>query len=178
MTALRFNFNMPVGGVVGNIRIPPPKDNNTFYVKELIYRMENTKGEPEVFKQVKELQKKMKSAADEQRNKEDIVDQAKLIINKNKKPLLRDLQVRPYHIKKIKGILECHTNGFRYTPNSNKAETLDIIFSNIKNAFFQPCEKEIFAAIHFRLHEPIMIGKKKTEDVQFYSEVGALIDDI
>lgn len=23
-----------------------------------------------------------------------------------------------------------------------------------------------------------MIGKKKTEDVQFYSEVGALIDDI
>lgn len=43
MTALRFNFNMPIGGVVGNIRIPAAKDN-TFYIKELIYRMENTKG--------------------------------------------------------------------------------------------------------------------------------------
>ena len=92
-------------------------------------------------KQVKELHKKMKTAADEQRNKEDMIDQAKLIINKNKRPLLKELQVRPYHIKKVKGSLECHTNGFRYTPALNKGESIDIIFSNIKNAFFQPCEK-------------------------------------
>lgn len=63
LTALRFNFNMPIGGVVGNIRIPSIKEN-TIYIKELIYRMENSKGEPEVFRQVKELQKKMKTAAD------------------------------------------------------------------------------------------------------------------
>lgn len=25
LTALRFNFNLPIGGVVGNIRIPPTK---------------------------------------------------------------------------------------------------------------------------------------------------------
>ena len=56
-------------------------------------------------KQVKELQKKIKTVADEQRNKEDMVDQAKLIINKNKRPLLKDLQARPYHIKKVKGSL-------------------------------------------------------------------------
>lgn len=49
-----------------------------------------------------------------------MVDQAKLIINKNKRPLLKDLQARPYHIKKVKGSLECHTNGFRYTPVMNK----------------------------------------------------------
>jgi hypothetical protein len=38
LTALRFNFNLPIGGVVGNIRIPPTKDN-TIYIKELIYRI-------------------------------------------------------------------------------------------------------------------------------------------
>ena len=175
MISLRFNFFLPIGGVVGIIKIPPAKDN-TIYIKELIYRMENTGGEPEVSKQIKELQKKMKMIADEQRNKEDMVDQVKLIINKNKKPLLRDLQARPYHIKKIKGILECHINGFRYT--ASKGEVIDVIFSNIKNAFFQPCEKEVFAALHFRLHEPIMIGKKKTDDVQFYAEIGSITEDV
>ena len=54
---------MPIGGVVGNITIPTAKDN-TIYIKELIYRMENSKGEPEVFKQVKDLQKKIKTATD------------------------------------------------------------------------------------------------------------------
>ena len=63
------------------------------------------------------------------------------------------------------GVLECHHNGFRYsTPKSN--ETLDIMFGNIKHAFFQPAQNEMITLLHFRLHNPIMAGKKKTMDVQ------------
>ena len=43
-----------------------------------------------------------------------------------------------------------------------KENIVEIPFSNIRYAFFQPCEKEAIAAIHFRLKDPILIGKKKT----------------
>lgn len=42
---------------------------------------------------------------------------------------------------------------------------------NIKHAFFQPSDKEMITLVHFNLHNPIMVGKKKTTDVQFYTEV-------
>lgn len=43
--------------------------------------------------------------------------------------------------------------------------------SNIKHAFFQPADSEMIALVHFHLINPIMVGKKKTNDVQFYTEV-------
>lgn len=43
--------------------------------------------------------------------------------------------------------------------------------SNIKHAFFQPADSEMIALVHFHLVNPIMVGKKKTNDVQFYTEV-------
>lgn len=43
--------------------------------------------------------------------------------------------------------------------------------SNIKHAFFQPADNEMIALVHFHLTNPIMVGKKKTNDVQFYTEV-------
>jgi nucleosome binding factor SPN SPT16 subunit len=46
-----------------------------------------------------------------------------------------------------------------------------IVFRNIKHAFFQPAEKEMISLVHFHLINPIMVGKKKTNDVQFYTEV-------
>ena len=32
--------------------------------------------------------------------------------------------------------------------------------------------------MHFRLHNPIMVGKKKTDDVQFYTEVGEAVQTL
>lgn len=46
----------------------------------------------------------------------------------------------------------------------------DILFSNIKHLFFQPSAHELIVIIHMHLHTPIMIGKRKTKDVQFYRE--------
>ena len=41
---------------------------------------------------------------------------------------------------------------------------------NIKHAFFQPAEGEMVTLVHFHLINSIMVGKKKTNDVQFYTE--------
>lgn len=65
------------------------------------------------------------------------MDQEKLQLNKSKRPLLRELGIRPNLMnKKAKGSLECHFNGFRYT--AQKGEIIDVVFTNIKNAFIQP----------------------------------------
>jgi nucleosome binding factor SPN SPT16 subunit len=45
------------------------------------------------------------------------------------------------------------------------------MYRNIRHAFFQPADNEMIAIVHFHLHNPIMIGNKKTKDVQFYAEV-------
>ena len=42
---------------------------------------------------------------------------------------------------------------------------------NVKHAFYQPAENEMITLVHFHLIHPIMVGKKKTSDVQFYAEV-------
>ena len=42
---------------------------------------------------------------------------------------------------------------------------------NIKHAFFQPAKGEMIVLLHFRLKNPIMLNKRKVEDVQCYAEV-------
>jgi nucleosome binding factor SPN SPT16 subunit len=37
----------------------------------------------------------------------------------------------------------------------------DILFSNVKHLFFQPCDNELLVVVHIHLKSPIMIGKKK-----------------
>lgn len=45
------------------------------------------------------------------------------------------------------------------------------MYRNIKHAIFQPAENEMITVLHFHLHNPIMVGTKKTKDVQFFVEV-------
>jgi nucleosome binding factor SPN SPT16 subunit len=40
---------------------------------------------------------------------------------------------------------------------------IDLLFSNIKHLFFQPCAHELIVIIHVHLKAPIMIGKKKAK---------------
>ena len=86
-------------------------------------------------------------------------------------PRLADLTMRPQLSgKKSLGTLEAHTNGLRFT--SKKGEAIDVMYANVRNALFQPCEREVSVIIHIHLKNPIMIGKKKSHDVQFLTEVG------
>jgi Xaa-Pro aminopeptidase len=49
-------------------------------------------------------------------------------------------------------------------------QRVDILFSNIKHLFFQPCDREMAVIIHIHLKTPILVGKKKTKDIQFFRE--------
>eukprot|EP00957_Ditylum_brightwellii_P111142 8474740-Ditylum_brightwellii.AAC.1 len=71
--------------------------------------------------------------------------------------------------RKTQGNLEAHSNGLRFI--SMRGEIVDIMYPNIKHAIFQPCENEIMVLVHFHLRHPIMLGKKKQQDIQFFTEV-------
>lgn len=76
--------------------------------------------------------------------------------------------------KRVPGRVEIHQNGLRYVhghgSSASSGLALDVPFSNIKHLFFQPSEHELIVIIHVHLINPIMIGKKKSKDVQFYRE--------
>jgi nucleosome binding factor SPN SPT16 subunit len=107
-----------------------------------------------------------------------VVKQAALVLNPSKiNPKLKDLYIRPSLAnKKINGTLEAHTNGFRYT--SVRGDKIDILYSNVSHAFYQPCNNEMIILIHFHLKHAIVFGKRKQTDVQFYTEVGELTTDL
>jgi len=55
---------------------------------------------------------------------------------------------------------------------------VDVLYNNIKSAFFQPCDGEMIILLHFNLKNAILFGKKKHIDVQFYTEVGEITTDL
>jgi nucleosome binding factor SPN SPT16 subunit len=72
--------------------------------------------------------------------------------------------------KRLPGEVEIHQNGLRYKCALKPEHRADVLFSNIKHLFFQPCDSELIVLIHCHLKDPVMIGKKKTRDIQFYRE--------
>jgi nucleosome binding factor SPN SPT16 subunit len=106
----------------------------------------------------------------EKKDMEDVVEQDKLIEIRNRRPhRLDNIYMRPaMESKRIGGAVEIHQNGLRYNHLGN--QKIDILFSNVKHLFFQPCVGELIVIIHVHLVNPIIIGKKKTKDVQFYRE--------
>lgn len=186
-TYLRINFFHP-GATMGRNEGGTYSHPDATFVKEVTYRSINTKEPGEIsapssnlntaFRLIKEVQKRFKTREAEEREKEDLVKQDTLVLSQNKgNPKLKDLYIRPNIVtKRMNGSLEAHTNGFRYI--SVRGDKVDILYNNIKSAFFQPCDGEMIILLHFHLKHAIMFGKKKHVDVQFYTEVGEITTDL
>ncbi|XP_021282525.1 FACT complex subunit SPT16-like [Herrania umbratica] len=151
------------------------KNQGAIYLKEVSFRSKDPRHISEVVQQIKTLRRHVVARESEKAERATLVTQEKLQLAGNRfKPIrLFDLWIRPPfggRGRKIPGTLEVHVNGFRYS-TSRADERVDIMFGNIKHAFFQPAEKEMITLLHFHLHNHIMVGNKKTKDVQFYVEV-------
>ena len=57
----------------------------------------------------------------------------------------RDRGLFFYH----QGTLEAHTNGLRYT--TLKGDKVDLLYNNVKQAFFQPSRSEMIVLLHFHM---------------------------
>ncbi|KAK1401892.1 FACT complex subunit [Heracleum sosnowskyi] len=178
---IRIIFNVP--GTPFN-----PYDSNSLkyqgsiYIKEASFRSRDPRHSSEIVQQIKTLRRQVTSRESERAERATLVTQERLQVGGAKfKPIrLLDLWIRPVfggRGRKLTGTLEAHTNGFRYSTSRND-ERADIMYGNIKHAFFQPAEKEMITLLHFHLHNHIMVGNKKTKDVQFYAEVMDVVQTI
>ncbi|KAH7571270.1 hypothetical protein ACOSP7_013668 [Xanthoceras sorbifolium] len=171
---IRIIFNVP-GTPFSPHDTNSVKHQGSIYLKEVSFRSKDPRHISEVVGVIKTLRRQVMARESERAERATLVTQEKLQLAGNRfKPIkLHDLWIRPVfggRGRKIPGTLEAHVNGFRYG-TSRPEERVDVMFGNIKHAFFQPAEKEMITLLHFHLHNHIMVGNKKTKDVQFYVEV-------
>ncbi|KAF9885437.1 FACT complex subunit spt16 [Aspergillus nanangensis] len=167
---LRINFLSPGQGV-GRKDDQPFEDLSAHFLRNLTLRSKDNNRLAQVAQDITDLRKNALRREQEKKEMEDVVEQDKLIEIRNRRPVkLPDVYLRPpLDGKRVPGEVEIHQNGLRYmSPFRN--EHVDVLFSNVKHLFFQPCAHELIVLIHVHLKTPIMIGKRKTRDVQFYRE--------
>lgn len=157
-----------------------PTKNPGFCFKELCYRSTDHSKMHNLFKSVKDLQKdfKLKGILESQEEDEEAENQ---VLKSQVLGRLKDVKFRPVLSgRKTMGTLELHENGLKFV--STKSETVDIFFSDIKQAFFQPCnrpeENDYLIIIHFHCKKPIKVLNKFYDDVQVFIEAAGSVADI
>ncbi|SCZ96389.1 BZ3500_MvSof-1268-A1-R1_Chr8-2g10162 [Microbotryum saponariae] len=171
-TVLRFMFVTP-GAITGKKEDTPFEDPSATFIRGITYRSLDGFRYAEVHKDITELKKAATKREAERKELADVVEQDRLIELKGKRPIrMTDVQVRPvFDGKRQMGDVEIHSNGIRYQSSLKSEQKIDILFSNMKHLLFQPCDHELIVILHIHLKTPILIGKKKATDVQFFREV-------
>ena len=173
---IRINFNAPTapGATAANATYPANvKFPDLTFLREISYRSSDTKHANYIVQEMRALKRNVSQRETEKAERATLVRQERLVLSHGRVHRLVGLWMQPTfggRGGRKAGTLEAHTNGLRYV-GAKADEQVDVIYSNIKFAFFQPAKKELKTLIHFHLHDAIMIGKKKTKDVQFYMEI-------
>ncbi|KAI9883318.1 MAG: FACT complex subunit spt16 [Watsoniomyces obsoletus] len=168
---LRINFLSPGQGV-GRKDDQPFEDPSAQFVRSLTFRSKDADRMEDIAQQITELRKAALRREQEKKDMEDVVEQDKLVEVRNRRPpRLSDVYIRPATDgKRVPGEVEIHQNGLRYHSPLRPDQRVDILFNNVKHLFFQPSVHELIVIIHVHLRNPIVVGKKKTQDVQFYRD--------
>ena len=178
---LRINFFFPAGTIPKEaspeMRAVLEKFPAMAFFKELSYRIRDASALNSHHRAIRELQKRVKDRQKQEVEERDLVEQTELVILKDRKKeapaTLDDISMLPSIARgssRCVGRLRAHVNGLRFS--SEKQGDVDIIYSNVKYFFYQPPTKDVSKVlIHFYLRHPILVGKKKTKHVQFFTDV-------
>lgn len=170
---LRINFLSPGQGV-GRKDDQPFEDPTAQFVRSLTFRSLDGDRYEEIATRISNMKKEATKKEQAKKEMEDVVEQDKLVEIRNRRPqVLDNVFIRPaMEGKRVPGKVEIHQNGLRYQSPLSSQQRVDVLFSNIKHLYFQPCAHELIVIVHIHLKDPIILGgkNKKTKDVQFYRE--------
>eukprot|EP01047_Picozoa_sp_COSAG01_P058297 COSAG01_NODE_6853_length_3468_cov_28.165331_1_plen_719_part_10 len=171
---LRINLVTP-GLTAAAIANANCKDPSATFVKEFMFRSANINRVNAQFQMINQSKKEWVRRQKETADRDSLVKMESLkMFRGGPPPRLPDCSVRPALPGRGRrtGTLEIHANGIRYKSAQNAP--LDITYQNIKHAFFQAAVNDMksefrddHVRIHFHLRNDIMVGKKKTKDIQF-----------
>ncbi|KAG6331187.1 hypothetical protein ID866_7902 [Astraeus odoratus] len=170
LTYLRINFQTP-GQLAGKKDDTPFEDPDATFIRSVTYRSADSHRFDMISKQITDLKKEVNKREQQKKEMADVIEQDVLAEIKGRRPhKLPEVFVRPaLDGKRLPGEVEIHQNGLRYQSPMG-SQKIDVLFSNIKHLFFQPCDKELLVIVHVHLKAPIMIGKRKAHDIQFFRE--------
>ncbi|KAF5391933.1 hypothetical protein D9757_001726 [Collybiopsis confluens] len=168
-TYLRINLQTP-GQIAGKKEDTPFEDPDATFVRSITYRTTDGHRFDLINKQINDLKRDVNKREAQKKELADVVEQDSLIELKGRRPVkMPESFIRPAPDgKRLPGEVEIHQNGVRY--QSPMGQKVDVLFSNIKHLFFQPCDHELLVIVHIHLRSPIIVGKKKTFDIQFFRE--------
>ncbi|CCM03865.1 uncharacterized protein FIBRA_06015 [Fibroporia radiculosa] len=169
-TYLRVNFQTP-GQLAGKKEDTPFEDPDATFIRSITYRSPDGHRFDSISKQITDLKKEVNKREQQKKEMADVIEQDVLVEVKGRRPVkLPEVFIRPaLDGKRLPGEVEIHQNGLRYQSPMG-SQRVDVLFSNVKHLFFQPCDHELLVIIHVHLKAPIIIGKKKAHDVQFFRE--------
>ena len=173
---LRINF-YSAGQAVGKDAAPSmqaavQRHPDALFVRSLNFMSRDGRNFVDVDQKIKSMLKAHRTQRKEEKETSGVVEQPRLIHRREGAvPKVVDIHMWPSigGRGRTQGTLAAHVNGLLF--QSNKGESLEIIYRNIKSAIFQPCENEHVVLMHFHLRHSILVGKKKFRDLQFYTEV-------
>ncbi|KAJ8589733.1 FACT complex subunit SPT16 [Rhizopogon salebrosus TDB-379] len=167
---LRINFQTP-GQLAGKKDDTPFEDPDSTFIRSVTYRSSDSHRFDTISKQITDLKKEVNKREQQKKEMADVIEQDVLVEIKGRRAhKLPEVFVRPaLDGKRLPGEVEIHQNGLRYQSPMG-SQKIDVLFTNIKHLFFQPCDKELLVIVHIHLKAPIMIGKKKAHDIQFFRE--------
>ncbi|KAI8873416.1 SPT16-domain-containing protein [Ramicandelaber brevisporus] len=176
--ALRFNFVSPgqgagkkdVGsGIIGGGFADP----NATFIRTITFRNTDSVRMQSLFQKITDLKKAQAKREAAKKDLQDLVEQDSLIELKGQRPYrLSEVYPRPQmEGRRSNGSVTIQQNGIRFQHSIRSDLKIDVLFSNMKHLFFQPCDNELLVVLHIHLKHPIMVNKKKTHDIQFIKEV-------
>lgn len=173
---LRINFVTP-GRAFGRAAESDPTtgafmDPQGHFIRSLTVRSSDIGHMQDMFKRIGDMRKSYLARESARKEMSDLVEQASLVEVVGRRPTrLSEVYIRPgLEGRRLPGDVEIHNNGIRYRMQLKGDQKVDILFSNIKHLIFQPCDHDIAVILHIHLKNPIMVGKKKTHDIQFFRE--------
>lgn len=176
---LRVNFFTPGQGKSADDF--PVVSGRRIFIKELSFRCETESADnfDAVLRSFKLVQKSQKQRSIEGEVRDSKQGRPPLELLRTF-PCLRDLNMRPTPpgVRRTLGTLEAHANGFRFR-NKGSVE-VDILYEQVAHVVFEPCVADsLVILIHLHLKEPIVTTvTRKTTDIQFFTEVGTLTEDL
>jgi nucleosome binding factor SPN SPT16 subunit len=147
------------------------------YIKTLNFQARDGRNFVAVEQNIKAALKRLRERRKDEREMVGVREQAKVTVAKGagaQRRVLEDVDAWPPlgGRGRSQGDLSLHADGLIFTSKKG-GEQLQIRYGNIKQAIYQPCEREDKALIHFHLQHPILVNKKQYRDVQFYTELHA-----
>jgi hypothetical protein len=157
----------------------PFEDASANFIRGFTFRSSDSTRFASLHEKISALKRNVVKRENERKEMADVVEQDNLIEDRQRRPItLRDTYLRPKFEGKVStGDVEIHQNGIRWASGARSEHKVDILFNNVKHLFFQPCDQELIVVIHVTLKAPIIAGKKKVKELQFFRDASDAADE-